>query len=475
MSHPTVVLFRRDLRVADNRALAKAASTGKPIVALYVLDEESHGLRAQGAASRWWLHHSLNHLAHKLHTLGVKLHFTRGKTLPIAQNAAVESGADTVVWNRRYVPAEAAVDADLEVALSQRGIRCESYDGALLHDPSKVKTGSGGFFKVFSPFWRAIEGGLDALDPVDAPASINGWCGDVGGVALDELDLLPTNPDWSGGLAERWTPGEESAQIRLQTFIETNLPTYERDRDLPGKARTSSLSPNLAFGEVTPLQIMEALRSSTAGGAAKFRKEVGWREFSYHLLFHRPDLDRKSFRPEFEKFAWQSDNDGLRAWQGGVTGYPIVDAGMRELWHTGWMHNRVRMIVASFLSKDLLIDWREGERWFWDTLVDADAANNPASWQWVAGSGADAAPYFRIFNPVLQGEKFDPNGDYVRRFVPELARLPAKYVHRPWTAPPPILEECNITLGLTYPKPVIDHLMARDRALAAYGLMSRAH
>lgn len=464
----TIVLFRRDLRVSDNAALATAASIGKPVMALYILDEESHGVRTVGAASRWWLHHSLCSLEQKLKGLGVRLHFRRGKTLEIVSRAVAECGADTVVWNRRYDPAESAVDAALKASLRQQGVICQSFAGALLHEPSTMKTGAGGYYKVFSPFWRALESRLDEVDPVDAPSSIDGWKGSAAGLALNDLGLLPTRPDWSGGLGKCWTPGEDSAQHRLREFIESDLGDYEVSRDLPAKLATSRLSPHLAFGELTPLQVMAALRSLQAAGAAKFRKEIGWREFSYHLFFHNPDLCQTAYRPEFNGFAWQGDTKALKAWQRGLTGYPIVDAGMRELWQTGWMHNRVRMIVASFLSKDLLIDWREGERWFWDTLVDADAANNPASWQWVAGSGADAAPYFRIFNPVLQGEKFDPEGDYIRRFVPELAHLPSRYIHRPWTTPPSVLKQSQIRLDETYPTPIVDHLQARERALEAY-------
>jgi deoxyribodipyrimidine photo-lyase len=469
MTQPvTIVLFRRDLRVSDNRALAAAASSGRPLVALFILDEESTGVRAEGAASRWWLHHSLRHLESKLAGLGVTLHFRRGPTHAVVETAVTEWGADAVLWNRRYDPAESAVDAELKIALRQRGLDCQSFAGALLHEPSRLKTGSGGYYKVFSPFWRALEGGLEDVHPVDAPASINGWRGSTTSLTLAALELLPTRPDWSGGLVESWTPGEDNALRRLGEFIENDLADYETARDLPARSGTSRLSPHLAFGEVTPAQIMTALRPSQAAGVAKFRKEIGWREFSYHLLSHNPDLCRAAFRPEFDRIQWQVDARTLRAWQRGLTGYPIVDAGMRELWQTGWMHNRVRMIVASFLSKHLLIDWREGERWFWDTLVDADAASNAASWQWVAGSGADAAPYFRVFNPVLQGEKFDPDGEYVRRYVPELGTVPARYIHRPWTAPGNVLTQSQVTLGETYPTPIVDHMLARNRVLEAY-------
>jgi deoxyribodipyrimidine photo-lyase len=469
MSEPvTIVLFRRDLRVSDNRALAAAASTGKPLVALFILDEDSKNVRAEGAASRWWLHHSLRHLEGKLDELGVALQFRRGPTNAVVETEINKCGADTVLWNRRYDPAESAVDAALKASLRQRGVECQSFAGALLHEPSRLKTGSGGYYKVFSAFWRALDGSLETLDPVDAPAGINGWRGPTTSLSLDALELLPKQPDWSGGLVKTWTPGEDSAGRRLGEFIEHDLADYEMARDMPARSGTSRLSPHLAFGEVTPVQIMAALRPSQTAGTAKFRKEIGWREFSYHLLAHNPDLCRAAFRPEFDRIEWQADTGSIRAWQRGLTGYPIVDAGMRQLWETGWMHNRVRMIVASFLSKHLLIDWREGERWFWDTLVDADVANNAAGWQWVAGSGADAAPYFRVFNPVLQGEKFDPDGEYVRRYIPELAAVPARYVHRPWTAPADVLARSQVRLGKTYPQPIVDHMLARNRVLEAY-------
>ncbi|WP_442582063.1 cryptochrome/photolyase family protein [Mesorhizobium sp. ASY16-5R] len=470
-STPVIVLFRRDLRIGDNGALSAAAESGKPVVALYLLDEESKGVRKVGAAGRWWLHHSLYALQRELRTAGTKLMLKQGNTPRLVAEAVEASGADAVFWNRRYDPAEAAVDAALKKRLRDQGLAAQSFDGALLHEPSLVKTGSGGFYKVYTPFWNALEQGLEPRDPIDPPRPIRGWEGDIAGLKLHELRLLPVKPDWSGGLFESWTPGEQGARRRLNDFIEENLSDYEERRDRPGVAGTSRLSPHLAFGEITPFQILAALRKAKGSGAAKFRKEVVWREFCSHLLFHNPNLRDRSFRPEFDGFAWRNDPKGLSAWQNGLTGYPIVDAGMRELWQTGWVQNRVRMIVASFLIKDLLVDWRTGEEWFWDTLVDADAANNPANWQWVAGSGADAAPYFRIFNPVLQGEKFDPEGDYVRRYVPELTGLPKRYLHRPWEAPDAVLEESGIKLGETYPRPIVDHGKARDRAMTVYRAM----
>jgi deoxyribodipyrimidine photo-lyase len=421
-----------------------------------------------GAASRWWLHHSLAALSKKLHGSGVRLLFACGKTSDIVATAIAASGADCVLWNRRYEPAKAAEDAALKSKIRDAGLMAQSFDGALLHEPSLLKTGTGSYYRVYTPFWKALNSGVGPRDPIDAPRSINGWEGKFDGPSLDDLDLLPKTIDWAKGLADRWTPGEAGAQQRLQAFENEDLADYAGRREMPSIPGSSRLSPHLAFGEVTPVQVFAALRRSNKAGVSKFREEIGWREFCYHLLFHNPRLHEQSFRPEFEGFSWRLDNHATKAWRMGMTGYPIVDAGMRELWQTGWMHNRVRMITASFLIKDLMIDWREGERWFWDTLVDADAANNPANWQWVAGSGADAAPFFRIFNPVLQGEKFDPDGDYVRRYIPEIAGLPDRYIHRPWQASATLLKHAKIELGKTYPNPIVDHGAARERALLLY-------
>ncbi|MEP6880058.1 MAG: deoxyribodipyrimidine photo-lyase [Nitrosospira sp.] len=470
---PVIVLFRRDLRIADNGALAAAANTGRPVLPLFILDEESHGERRLGAASKWWLHCSLDSFRTRVAKLGADLHLAQGSGNAIVDKAIRASGADTIFWNRRYDPAGIAADRALKRDLRGQGLRVESFDGALLHEPSQVKTGSGGFYKVFTPFWRRLRSFSELRDPVSAPASLRGWSGAFKSVDLEALDLFPRGPDWSAGLAQSWMPGEEGARRRLETFLLTALDHYRQGRDLPGKDATSRLSPHLAFGEITPYQILAALNplrlfSAHSAGLETFERELLWREFCYHLLFHNPELHRRNFRPDFDRFEWRHDAHAMRAWQRGLTGYPIVDGGMRELWRTGWMHNRVRMIVASFLIKDLGIDWREGEAWFWDTLVDADAANNPANWQWVTGSGADAAPYFRVFNPVLQGEKFDPQGDYVRRNVPELASLPDSYIHSPWKAPEKVLEQAHVKLGETYPRPVVDHARARKSALGAY-------
>ncbi|MFC0220125.1 cryptochrome/photolyase family protein [Pseudochelatococcus lubricantis] len=469
---PVLVLFRDDLRVADNAALAAASRSGKPVIAAFVLEGASSGARPLGGARCWWLHHSLAALNGTLATIGVRLVLRRGAMGEVVDSLVTESGADTVFWNRRYDPGAIAADTTMKAGLRNRGVAAESFAGHLLHEPSRLVTSTGGYYKVYSPFWKAVAAGPEPRDPLDVPDGLEPFAGNLASDAPDAFGLLPTKPDWAGGLRQSWTPGEAGAQARLDDFVAGALQDYAEGRDYPACEATSRLSPHLAHGEITPFQIFAALQGAggdvSDAGAAKFRKEVGWREFCYHLLFHNPHLGTRNFQPSFNAFPWREDEEALRAWQRGLTGFPIVDAGMRELWETGYMHNRTRMIAASFLTKHLLVDWRAGERWFWDTLVDADAASNPGNWQWVAGCGADAAPYFRIFNPVLQGEKFDPEGRYVRRWLPELARLPARYIHKPWAAPPAVLAESGVRLGETYPRPIVDHRLARERALGAY-------
>jgi deoxyribodipyrimidine photo-lyase len=477
MAQPVIVWFRDDLRLSDNPALSRAAASGAPVVCVYVLDSLTASLRPLGGASRWWLHSSLAALAGDLARAGVKLALLRGPTEQVIGGLfeALKPGA--IVWNRRYEPQAVALDGRLKAKAVAQGIRAESFNAALLYEPWEVVGKSGDPLRVFSPFWRAALARGEPAAPLPAPAALKGWSGTVPGeIALAELDLLPTRPDWSSGLKAAFSPGEAGAGRRFGAFLAEGLKGYAEDRNRPDIASTSALSPHLRFGEIGPRQIWHAIDQAREAGTAharakdvdKFKSELGWREFSYSLLFHNADLARKNLQRRFDAFPWRDDPVALKAWQQGRTGYPIVDAGMRQLWQTGWMHNRVRMIVASFLVKHLLIGWQAGEAWFWDTLVDADPANNAASWQWVAGSGADAAPYFRIFNPILQGERFDPHGDYVRRFVPELAGLDGNVIHQPWTAKPRELAAAGVQLGVTYPAPIVDHDWARQRALAAF-------
>ena len=466
---PVILWFRRDLRLADNPALEHAHATGRPIVPVYIHDQGST-VRGDGAASLWWLDKSLRALSASIADRGGSLILRQGDSEAELRRLIDQTGADTVFMNRLFEPDAWARDADIAHALKAEGVECRGDNGALLCRPGAVLNGSGGPYKVFTPFLRALLDKAEAPPHMTGPRDLSGPSG-LDSDRLDDWSLHPRRPDWSGGFD--WTPGEAGASAALIAFVAGGLSDYGAGRDIPSKAGTSRLSPHLHWGEISPWRAIEAARKVADDGkvraaeAEKFVAEIGWREFSAHLLHHFPTLPDKAFRPEYDAFPWLDDDRGFTAWTRGLTGYPIVDAGMRELWATGWMHNRVRMIVASFLIKDLLVDWRRGEAWFWDTLVDADLASNAQNWQWVAGSGADASPYFRIFNPVTQGQKFDSAGRYVRRWVPELARVSDKWIHAPWTAPPEVLRDAGVRLGHDYPRPIVDHAMARDRALAA--------
>jgi deoxyribodipyrimidine photo-lyase len=464
----SLVWFRNDLRLADNPALIAGLGSGRPVVPVYVLDEETDGIRPLGAASRWWLHQSLHALDASLRAIGSRLVLRRGPAEQAIEDLAAECDASAVYWNRAYDQGARERDARLKQAFNRRGVTAEGLKGNLLFEPWEALTASASGFRVFSAFWRACRGLPSPTAPLPAPRTLPAPDAWPSSDRIVDWRLLPSAFDWTGGLGATWTPGEAAAALRLMQFLDHALARYRLERDLPAVDATSRLSPHIAFGEISPRQIWRA--ATTRGHSAateKFLSEIGWREFAYHLLFHHGNLAERNFRPEFDAFPWLEADGALEAWRRGRTGYPIVDAGLRELWATGWMHNRLRMIVASFLTKDLMIDWRAGERWFWDTLVDADPANNAFGWQWVAGCGADAAPYFRVFNPVLQGEKFDPTGDYVRRWVPELAALPAESIHRPWTADRPLPPEI-------YPSPIVDHAAARERALGAFRALRRS-
>ncbi|MEI2301097.1 cryptochrome/photolyase family protein [Ensifer sp. MJa1] len=472
---PVIVWFRKDLRLSDNRALAAAAETGAPVIPLYIREPDESGNGPLGAAQRWWLHHSIVALSSRLHQRGLRFILRSGNPLEVLSDIVETTGADRIYWNRRYDPCGIAVDQPLKKALADRAIGVESFAGQLLHEPMRLMTTTGRPYRVFTPFWRALEAGYEPASPIDAPAGLTASDAWPLSERLEDWSLLPQRPDWAATFSEVWTPGEDGANSHLSAFIEERIADYRQDRDFPDVDGTSLLSPHLAFGEISPAQIWDATRGLQAvEGVATFRKELAWREFSYHLLFHNPELPRQNLDRRFDAFPWLANDEQFSCWTWGLTGFPIVDAGMRQLWRHGYMHNRVRMIVASFLIKDLLVDWRRGEAWFRDTLLDADPANNAASWQWVAGSGADASPFFRIFNPILQGEKFDAEGAYVKRFVPELARLAPRYVHRPFAAPAAVLAEAGIELGVTYPKPIVDHAVARERALAAFREITNA-
>lgn len=474
----TVLWLRNDLRLADNRALAAVLANGGPVVPLYVLDEAAAGRWAPGGASRWWLHHSLTALGKAFDEKGSRLVLRRGPAAKILVDFAARLGAKEVVCQRRYEPWAIAQEREVKAALDAAGVALQRFGGALLVEPEQIGTQTGAPYKVYTPFWRALSSGLEATAPLKAPKSIPAPATWPKSDTLSSWALLPRKLDWAKGFAAQWQPGEAGALARLDGFLDEQAFRYGELRNRPDLPATSRLSPHLAHGEISPRLIwwrvaVERARAKGAdAGLETFLKEIAWREFAAHLLFHFPQFPDSPFRPEFERFAWARDDAALKAWQRGRTGFPIVDAGMRELWSTGWMHNRVRMIVASFLIKDLLIPWQDGQAWFWDTLVDADLASNAASWQWVAGSGADAAPYFRIFNPVTQGQKFDPDGAYVRRYVPELTRLGNRDIHEPFAAGDLTLAAAGMTLGETYPLPLVDHARARARALEAFARMS---
>ena len=474
MTDTIVFWFRQDLRVADLPGLHAAAATGCRLVACYILDETAPGEWAPGAASRWWLHHSLAALAHDIEKLGGRLVLRRGETRSELTALLEESGARALYCSRQYEPWAANLETSLHNTLAPRGIAFKRFPGCLLFEPEAIATQGGGPFRVFTPFWRKCCSETSPAPPKDSPHKITWFDGPLTSENLEGWQLRPTSPDWASHWHDWWSPGSDGALRRLRQFFDGAIANYDEGRNHPALDATTRLSPHLHFGEISPRQVWHAARAFAhskpdhAGQVDKFLSELGWREFSYHLLHHFPEIPDKPFREQFNKFPWVGSPQALRAWQRGETGYPLIDAGMRELWHTGYMHNRIRMVVASFLTKHLLIHWRAGAKWFWDTLVDADLANNSGGWQWVAGSGADASPYFRIFNPVTQGEKFDQDGIYIRRWVPELARLPDRYLGRPWEAPEDVLEAAGIELGATYPRPIVEHREAREAALEAY-------
>lgn len=469
MSQPVcIVWFRQDLRVIDNPALYAAVEHGK-VVPVYIFDTGLAGDEQPGGASQWWLHHSLMALNKRLN--GHLQCFT-GNPQTILKDLVKKFAANAVFWNRCYEPAVIERDKQIKQSLREADCLVNSFNGSLLWEPMSIRKQDGGVYRVFTPYYR--KGCLQASAPrypSPAPTRINYADVPLEGHSIEDAGLLPQIP-WDSGFYDHWSPGEDGAADKLSDFIKHAAHGYQEERNIPSVRGTSRLSPHLHFGEISPNQVWYALLNAFDDQGNSdldcFLSELGWREFSYYLLFHFPVITNQNFNDQFDKFKWLNNEQDYLAWTRGQTGIPIVDAGMRELWQTGYMHNRVRMIVGSFLVKNLLVDWRKGERWFWDCLVDADRASNAASWQWVAGSGADAAPYFRIFNPVLQGEKFDKQGAYVKTYCPELSRLPDKYLHKPWEAPKEILRKAGITLGDDYPLPIADLKQTRQRALDAY-------
>ena len=458
--------FRNDLRLADNSALAAAINTGSSIIPVFIWSPEEAGGWSPGRASKWWLHQALKSLSDELEVRSSQLILRTGKSLEVLRELIEETGATQVFWNRRYEGPQRAVDVEVKRALREKGVEVQSFNSCLLNEPHTVAAGGGQPYKVYTPYWKKVKDrvievpALSRLDAMRFPAA---W---PHSDRLERFGLMP-EVNWYAGIEAGWVVSEAAAQARLDSFLEGTVDAYHINRDRPDYEGTSSLAPYLSWGQIGPRQIVAALNERcdlAAQGPQVYLKEIYWREFAYNVLYHFPDTPNRPLRLEYLDFPWQGDDAMLQAWQQGRTGYPIVDAGMRQLWETGWMHNRVRMIVSSLLVKHLLQDWQCGARWFWDTLVDADLASNTLGWQWSGGCGADAAPYFRVFNPIIQGKKFDPDGVYVKRYVPELRQLPVVFIHEPWKASRAVMRSSGTD---AYPSPVIEHQAGRERALGA--------
>ena len=478
MSTTSLVWFRQDLSLNDHPALQAALADNQPVIFIYIHDTTMPAQQSWGVASRWWLHQSLCRLAADIRSRGNELLIVRGDPAIILQELITLYQVRKIYWHRCYDAHRMASDTQLKKQFRQQGCYVESFNGSLLIEPWEIKTKNGEPYQVFTPYWRNA---LALITPISyslkkAPARLPPLPHNFRTLlSIDDLSFLPKNPYWANGFDNNWQPGEKQAWQKLHHFLAEKIFDYKIKRDYPALSHTSQLSPYLHWGEIAPWrvwvcceEVLAHTPSLSINDKMHFQSELGWREFSHYLLYYHPQLPEKNFRSAFDRFPWRDNAAALQCWQEGKTGYPLVDAGMRQLWHIGWMHNRVRMVVASFLVKHLLLDWRLGANWFWDTLVDADIANNSASWQWVAGSGADAAPYFRIFNPVLQSEKFDPDGDYIKSWVPELAQLNAKQIHAPWRVDTQLLKEAGIVLNKNYPSPIVNHEIARREALEAY-------
>lgn len=466
----TIMWFEQDLRLSDNPALTAGLKQNQ-ILPIFILDDENAGVYQQGGASRWWLHQSLTQLNKQLNG---QLNFYKGDAKSVINDLTKRFNVASIVWNRRYEPWRISRDTQIKKSLIAQGTKVTSFNGALLNEPWTIFKKDQTPYKVFTPYHRQVARVSMETPALPAPHLPEAITCDKQALDLNDLSLL-SKKTWGNKLYDYWQPGEAGAYSTLHNFLNNSLTNYKEGRDFPALKAISTLSPHLHFGEISLRQINNALLSEpNDNNREHFMRELHWREFSYYLLFHWPDLPHKNLKETFDHFPWNDNRKGLALWQQGLTGYPLVDAGMRELWQTGFMHNRVRMITASFLVKNLLVDWRLGAQWFWDCLVDADLASNSASWQWVAGCGTDASPYFRIFNPTTQGEKFDPQGTYTKHYLPELKDLPAKYLYRPWEAPPELLKKANITLGKTYPSPIVDIKASRERALDAYKQIKQA-
>lgn len=468
-----IVWFRKDLRIHDNPALWEAAQQGI-VIPVFIWSEEEELDYQSSEASRWWLHHSLHALQKKFESKGLALTVRRGNSLQQLTEISKQTNADAVFYSDRYEPSIVRRDQLITQSLLSSGIEVRSFQSNLLFPPGNLLNQKNQPYKVFTSFWkRTMQETVQR--PLPIPVEFVAYDQELPSLQLDELGLLPAIHGHEKFHAY-WEPGEEGAIARWQAFTEEGLSRYVEGRDIPSADSVSLISPHLAWGDISVRAIWHAakrlndaaIEEYIATAIDAFLRQLIWREFAYHQLIHFPTMLDTPLREKFKAFPWQGSNEAFESWQKGLTGYPFVDAGMRELWETGAIHNRVRMVVASFLVKHLLISWTEGSEWFKETLIDFDAANNAMGWQWVTGSGIDAAPYFRIFNPVLQGQKFDSDGLYIRKWLPELEKLPLKYIHQPWKAPTELLLKAGIELGKTYPLPVIDHSFARSRALEAF-------
>ena len=464
-----ILWLRNDLRISDNLALAEADRLEGEVIPLYIWSPEEFGEWAPGGASRWWLSNALKGLDAQLKSLGGRLFIREGESLSVLREIASATGASHVFWNRRYESALRERDARIKKVLSAEGYEVRSFNSSLLNEPHTVASGSGSPYKVYTPYFKMVKD-RPIAEPIEPPGENLLLCtAELPGNEISAQEICPKHP-WTQKFEAIWDVSEDGAKRALEVFLNSRVRAYDTDRDIPSVTGTSELSPYLHYGLIGPRQVVARLKDradTKEAGAFTFFKEIYWREFAYNVLYHFPHTQDKPLQPKYAYFPWSDDSSSLAAWKRGQTGYPIVDAGMRQLWATGWMHNRVRMIVSSFLVKHLLQDWKQGALWFWDTLVDADLASNSLGWQWSGGCGADAAPYFRIFNPMTQGKRFDPDGDYVKKWIPELSKLPSKYIHEPWLAPEGLLVGLGIKLGENYPEPVVDHDFGRKRALAA--------